>query len=235
MRQPRRTRLLLAGTALFHLLTPHLERLERTLGGDAEHRGAHACPHERLPIAIIEAYVGVGTIMAAVVHLGPDVWRRRIAVRLGQWRRLARLGPAPPLSLQLVVSPTIRELAPTLPTGCAFLDGTLTRVPHTPSCSTLTAAATPAYGEPARPATFGVRLNGICCSSDGCDRPSLMTARFGDGTVALVCCELCICENGHTVQCDATSALRQRRRQSARQATPPRWVTPTPRARLEWP
>ena len=132
MRQPRRTRLLLTGTALFHLLTPHLERLERTLGGDAEHRRAHACPRERLPIAIIEAYVGVGTIMAAVVHLGPDVWRRRIAVRLGQWRRLARLGPAPPLSLQLVVSPTIRELAPTLPTGCAFLDGTLTRVPHTP-------------------------------------------------------------------------------------------------------
>ena len=108
-------------------------------------------------IAIIEAYVGVGTIMAAVVHLGPDVWRRRIAVRLGQWRRLARLSPASPLSLQLVVPPAVRELAPTLPTGCTFLDGMLTRVPHKPSCSTSTAAATLAYGEPTRPATFGRR------------------------------------------------------------------------------
>ena len=126
MRQLRRTRLLLTGTALFHLLTPHLGRLEPTLGGDTEHRRAHACPRERLPIAIVEAYVGVGTIMAAVVHLGPDVWRRRIAVRLGQWRRLARLSPASPRSLQLVVPPAVRELAPTPPTECGKIVHRLT-------------------------------------------------------------------------------------------------------------
>ena len=67
MRQPRRTRLFLAGTALSHLLTSHLRRLERTLGGDTEHHRAHARPHERLPIAIIEAYAGIGTFMAAFV------------------------------------------------------------------------------------------------------------------------------------------------------------------------
>ena len=117
MRQLRRTRLLLTGTALFHLLTPHLGRLEPTLGGDTEHRRAHACPRERLPIAIVEAYVGVGAIMAAVVHLGPDVWRRRIAVRLEHWRRLARLNQA-----------SVRELAPTPPTERTLFNGMLTRV-----------------------------------------------------------------------------------------------------------
>ena len=293
MRQPRRTRLFLAGTALSHLLTSHLRRLERTLGGDTEHHRAHARPHERLPIAIIEAYAGIGTFMAAFVHLGgrahsasekknvkhpvlrarnpamilrefadepaplPDeryvlvcaglqcqpfapggsrlagndpravdvtdtipaiveglgdryvsvdieehedlllrgravleqlvinmraltypmelspptpegmsphlcngpLWRRRIALRFEQRRELARLGPAPPLSLQLVGPKTIAELVPTPPARCAFLEGTLTHVQHAPSRSIPTVAATLAYGGPTRPVGAGSRVS----------------------------------------------------------------------------
>ena len=298
-----------------HLLTSHLQRLERTLGGDKEHHGAHARPHERLPIAIIEAYAGIGTFLAAFVHLGgrahsasekknvkhpvlrarnpamilrefadepaplPDeryvlvcaglqcqpfapggsrlaeddpravdvtdtvpaiverlgdryvsvdveehedlllrgrvvldklvdnmraltypmelsppvpeslsphlcngpLWRRRIVLRFEQRRELARLGPAPPLSLQLVGPRTIAELTPTLPAGCAFLEGTLTHVPHAPSRSTPTVAAALAFGGPTRPVGAGSRVS--LKDREGVFVVMLLDAAFGTLTL----------------------------------------------------
>ena len=62
--------------------------------------------------------------------------------------------------------------------------------------------------EVVRPASLHVRLNGtLLCSVVGCCRPSLMAAEFADGTMAMVCCELCVAGDGHTVECDASSAL----------------------------
>ena len=89
---------------------------------------------------------------------GP-LWRRRIVLRFEQRRELARLGPAPPLSLQLVGPRTIADLTPTLPAGCAFLEGTLTHVPHAPSRSVPTVAATLAFGGPTRPVGAGSRVS----------------------------------------------------------------------------
>ena len=81
--------------------------------------------------------------------------------------------------------------------------------------------------EVVRPATLGVRLNGtLLCSVGGCCRPSLMTAHFVDGTMALVCCELCVAGDGHTAECDAASALWQRRQQRMRQRQQPRGQEP---------
>ena len=44
----------------------------------------------------------------------------------------------------------------------------------------------------------------VCCSIVGCYRSSRMEAIFTDGTVALVCCELCFNSdtNSHTADCD---------------------------------
>ena len=89
---------------------------------------------------------------------GP-LWRRRIALRFEQRRELARLGPAPPLSLQLIGPKTIAELVPTPPATCAFLEGTLTHVQHAPSRSIPTVAATLAYGGPTRPVGAGSRVS----------------------------------------------------------------------------
>ena len=62
--------------------------------------------------------------------------------------------------------------------------------------------------EVVRPASLHARLNGtVLCSVVGCCRPSLMTAQLVDGTMAMICCELCVAGDGHTAECDASSAL----------------------------
>ena len=87
------------------------------------------------------------------------LWRRRIVLRFEQQCELAKLGPAPPLSLQLVGPHTIADLTPTLPAQCVFLEGTLTLVPHAPSRTAPTVAATLAFGGPARPVCVGSRVS----------------------------------------------------------------------------
>ena len=71
-----------------------------------------------------------------------------------------------------------------------------------------------------RPATLHVRRDGTwLCSVVGCCRPSGRMAHFADGTMALVCCELCLGGVSHTEECEGSSSLWQRRQQRQQKRT----------------
>ena len=57
------------------------------------------------------------------------------------------------------------------------------------------------------------------CTIVGCCRPSRMTAQFFDesGMHTGICCEPCVIGDGHTAECDASSAAWRRQRQQRRQ------------------